>query len=252
MDPQKAYGPNPHQKLYEEYAGSFQHDTFRKRTLLDSKKRFLGKEKVNGDPVLSGEQIDDRYGSAIVTRPNDELIKYIEMIQISLKSSVTDSGALWLPRMKQLHMTILEILVGASKDDLELYRKSLEPLFLSTVCAASDVPTLHTPLLVIDKTALALTLTSTNCSHIRFRASLFDHVRGFGIEPKSRYYSPSAHITIARLKKDIPWHNLISLCNQVDRRDSKMSDISFKIDNLEIVNGLNYYGKGDAIQMFSI
>lgn len=68
---------------------------------------------------------------------------------------------------------------------------------------AKDGPELSTPFICFDANAIALTFTSVDRSHIKYRLELFDSITSYGVDIRPRYYAPSAHITIIRFMEDL-------------------------------------------------
>lgn len=234
---------NPYKKLVQEYVSSNDEDSYRRKRNSNQLNLLKITPKVNLDPVLAKNLVDDRLACCIVARPDDEVKSLIAAIQSRIATSVCNPKALWFPSEENLHMSVLEITSSSPKSTLIPIIDVLLQYVSQILLLASNGPELGSPLICLDANAIALSFTSVSKSHLEYRLELYDCVTSYGVKIKPRYYTPSAHITILRFVDDLDEKDINSLIEQIQLINSSITDLKWKISNCEFNYGPIWYGQ---------
>lgn len=234
---------NPYIQLTHHYRNSREEDAYRQNRNHNQLENLTSTPTVNIDAVLAGKNEDDRLGCCIITRPNENVKSLIFSIQSKLKASVSNSAALWIPPSEYLHMSVLEIANSSTQNRIKQIVNILMPHIDQLLTIANNGPELSNPLICFDATAIALTFTSVDRSHIKYRLELFDSVTSYGVDIHTRYHAPSAHISIIRFVEDICEDDLMALLDQIQVINSSLVKTKWKVSNCEFNYGLIWYGQ---------
>lgn len=112
--------------------------------------------------------------------------------------------ALWLMPIENLHTTILEIAHSLTEEEVEGLVKTVQPKAEEIVnFPRSHQATLVRPVLSLDAAALALSFVPSDASEDEYsyhhlRRDVYALAKASGVEVRSRYVVPSAHLTVGR------------------------------------------------------
>ncbi|KII89997.1 hypothetical protein PLICRDRAFT_75040, partial [Plicaturopsis crispa FD-325 SS-3] len=206
------------------------------------------------DPILSSIlarsppdfSLDKRHNLTVWTRPCRDVRALVLEAQGKLQRATNNAKGIWYPPASALHMTVLEIGNSFTPETLSPLITALRPHVASLTALPSDPITLDAPLLTYDASGLALSfLPLTNAYH-RLRARLWAEVRAAGIDAKSRYVAPSAHVTIARFVEGgvgVGREELVGILDGVKEDVAKWKG-EWRLESLEVRAGNNWYGGG--------
>lgn len=234
---------NPYIELSCQYKDNIDEDAYRQGRNHKQLENLRSNPKINIDAVLAGRKDDDRLGCCIISRPAENVKSLISSIQYNLRDSVSESAALWLTPNEYLHMSVLEIANTSSKNRIKEIVNILLPHIDQLIEIANDGPELSNPLICFDANAIALTFTSVDRSHIKYRLELFDSITSCGVDIRPRYHAPSAHITIIRFVEDLSEDELMVLLNRIQVINNTLVNTKWKVSDCEFNYGLIWYGQ---------
>lgn len=234
---------NPYTEIYQKYNSSEKEDSYRQSRNISQLKSLSSSPEVNIDPVLAGIVEDNRFGCAIIARPNEAVTGLIVSIQSILNESISIPAGLWNTPRENLHMSVLEIANTRSRLEIKRVVDVLRPHLDHIMSVANNGPTLSYPLICFDANAVALTFISSERSHVEFRKELFDSVAFYGVGMETRYHAPSAHITIMRFVEHLSRGDLGALLKQIEIINSSIGNTYWKVSNCEFNYGLIWYGQ---------
>lgn len=234
---------NPYIELARRYKDNIDEDAYRQSRNHKQLENLRSNPKINIDAVLAGKEDDDRLGCCIISRPPGNVKSLISSIQYNIRDSVPESSALWLTPNEYLHMSVLEIDNTSTKNNIKEIMNILLSHIDQLITVANDGPELSNPLICFDSNAIALTFTSVNRSHIKYRLKLFDSITSCGVDIRPRYHAPSAHITIIRFVEDLCEDELMALLDRIQVINNSLVDTKWKVSDCEFNYGLIWYGQ---------
>lgn len=234
---------NPYIELARRYKDNIDEDAYRQSRNHKQLENLRSNPKINIDAVLAGKEDDDRLGCCIISRPPGNVKSLISSIQYNIRDSVPESSALWLTPNEYLHMSVLEIDNTSTKNNIKEIVNILLSHIDQLITVANDGPELSNPLICFDSNAIALTFTSVNRSHIKYRLKLFDSITSCGVDIRPRYHAPSAHITIIRFVEDLCEDELMALLDRIQVINNSLVDTKWKVSDCEFNYGLIWYGQ---------
>lgn len=234
---------NPYIELANHYKNRLQEDAYRQNRNHKQLGNLRFNPKINIDTVLAGKDEDDRLGCCIVARPTENVKSLISSIQDKLLESVSNSSALWHTPSEYLHMTVLEIDNSSTKNRIKEINNILLPHIDRLMTITENGPELDNPLICFDANAIALSFTSVDRSHIKYRLELYDSIASCGIDIRPRYHTPSAHITITRFVEDLCAEDLMILLDRIKTINSSIVNTRWKVSNCEFNYGFIWYGQ---------
>lgn len=234
---------NPYIELARRHKDNIDEDAYRQSRNHKQLENLRSNPKINIDAVLAGKEDDDRLGCCIISRPAENVKSLISSIQYKLRDSVPVSSALWLTPNEYLHMSVLEIDNTSTKKRIKEIVNILLSHIGRLITAANDGPELDNPLICFDANAIALTFTSVDKSHTKYRLELFDSITSCGVDIRPRYHAPSAHITIIRFVEDLGEDDLMVLLNRIQVINNSLVNTKWKVSDCEFNYGLIWYGQ---------
>lgn len=201
-------------------------------------------------------EFDPRHCITIWARPPDHVMDLIGTVQTRLVKSLnmyiptkqpthipktlrdhSNKGPLWLMPRTCLHLSALEISHSVPLDTVMANMELLRPHINKFLDPIGNAPVLMRPLICFDSSALALTFVPLNqatkkqpgsygvhadeqdaqYSYTHYRASLYETAtKVAGVDVKSRYQVPSAHVTIARFIQELSPDAVGSLLDEIE------------------------------------
>lgn len=251
---------NPYTELKKEYASSEAEDAFRQKRNAESLKALKEKPELHPDPILKevierGPEVDNRHNLGIVARPPKTVCQFIENLQATIVSSISDPDALFPIPESWLHLTALEICHTKPADEVEHMARSMTPALSKALEVADSKLTLYKPMVSFDQRAIALSFISKPpTSQTVYREALFNVVQDNtppDVSPSSRYSAPSAHVTIIRFIDNLDPAQVQSLISTIQSTNKDILDSpiewEFKPGTSQCHYGRTWYGKGTVI-----
>jgi hypothetical protein len=253
---------NPYTELKKEYASSESEDTFRQKRNSESLKSLREVPELHPDPILrgvleKGPEFDTRHNLGIVSRPPKSICQFIERLQSTIISSISNSDALFPIPESWLHLTALEICHAKPADEVEVLAKLVAPALSKILEVADSDLTLYKPMVSFDQRAVALSFISKPpTSQITYREALFNVVQNNTppeVSPSSRYSVPSAHVTMIRFIDKLDPTQVQSLISTIQSINRDIADApiewEFKPGTSQCHYGRTWYGKGTVITL---
>ncbi|EAA26625.2 hypothetical protein GE21DRAFT_9062 [Neurospora crassa] len=144
---------------------------------------------------------DPRHCLVVWARPPEHILKLASHLQTLLQNAAPN---LWLMPTHRMHMTTLELAHSQTSGEIASLVSSIRPAIpLLTNLTFLHRVRLVRPMISYDLSAIAVSFVPAAEEHDGYtyhhlRRDLFEAVKKTGVEVRSRYVVPSAHITLGR------------------------------------------------------